>query len=109
MHCTVELPDWDLVPSMLFRLVCWKSTSTLTTPAMSRIHRSLISAAAFVAGALSLTTPLIAQAPGSGPVLHVSPYAGVMVFGDYIKGPLGTSVSNAPAPVYGAQVGLSLM
>jgi hypothetical protein len=75
---------------------------------MSRIHRSLINAAAAVAGALSLATPLIAQAPGSGTVLHVSPYAGVMVFGDYLKGPLGTSVSNAPAPVYGAQVGLSL-
>ena len=74
---------------------------------MSRIHRLLINAAA-IAGSLSLTTPLIAQAPGSGTVLHLSPYAGYMVFGDYIKGPLGTSVSNAPAPIYGTQVGLSL-
>ena len=84
-----------------------ESSFTLTTPAMSRIHRSLISAATIV-GSLSLATPLIAQAPGEGTVLHVSPYVGYMVFGDFIKGPLGTSVSNAPAPIYGAQVGLSL-
>jgi hypothetical protein len=39
--------------------------------------------------------PLVAQAPeASGTVFHVSPYVGYMVFGDYIKGPLGTSVSN---------------
>jgi hypothetical protein len=75
---------------------------------MSRIHRSLINAAAIVAGAVSLATPLMAQAPGEGTVLHVSPYVGYMVFGDLIKGPLGTSVSNAPAPIYGTQVGLSL-
>jgi hypothetical protein len=74
---------------------------------MQRIQRLLIGAAAAV-GALSVTTPLIAQAPGSGTVLHVSPYAGFMVFGNYLSGPLGTSVSNAPAPIYGTQVGLSL-
>jgi len=74
---------------------------------MRSIHRSLIGASAII-GSLSAATSLIAQAPGSGTVLHVSPYAGVMVFGDYLKGPLGTSVSNAPAPIYGAQVGLSL-
>jgi len=60
------------------------------------------------AASLAVATPAFAQNPGSGTVLHVSPYAGVMVFGDYLKGPLGTSVSNAPAPVYGTQVGLSL-
>ena len=92
---------------MLLRGSVLESRSTLTTPAMSRIHRSLISAATIV-GSLSLATPLIAQAPGEGTVLHVSPYVGYMVFGDFIKGPLGTSVSNAPAPIYGAQVGLSL-
>ena len=60
------------------------------------------------AASLAFAVPAFAQNPGSGTVLHVSPYAGVMVFGDYLKGPLGTSVSNAPAPVYGTQVGLSL-
>jgi hypothetical protein len=74
---------------------------------MYSFQRSLIVAAS-VAGSLSISVPVFAQAPGSGTVLHVSPYAGYMVFGDYLKGPLGTSVSNAPAPIYGAQVGLSL-
>jgi hypothetical protein len=81
--------------------------STLTTSAMHSIHRTLINAAAVV-GSLLVAAPVVAQAPGSGTVLHVSPYAGFMVFGDYLKGPLGTSVSNAPAPIYGAQLGLSL-
>jgi hypothetical protein len=74
---------------------------------MYSLHRSLIIAASVV-GSLSVASPMFAQAPGSGTVLHVSPYAGVMVFGDYLKGPLGTSVSNAPSAIYGTQLGLSL-
>ena len=35
-----------------------------------------------------------AQAPGSGTVLHITPYAGYMMFGDYLKGPLGTSLTQ---------------
>ncbi|HEX3867418.1 MAG TPA: outer membrane beta-barrel protein [Gemmatimonadaceae bacterium] len=50
----------------------------------------------------------LAQAPLSGTVLHVTPYAGYMIFGDYLKGPAGTTLSNAPGMVYGTQVGLSL-
>ena len=73
---------------------------------MPNIYKTLMLAGS--AASLAFATPVFAQAPGSGTVLHVSPYAGVMVFGDYLKGPLGTSVSNAPAPVYGTQVGLSL-
>jgi hypothetical protein len=57
---------------------------------------------------LSLGAPLAAQAPESGKVLRVSPYVGYMVFGDYLKGPIGTTLSNAPGAVYGAQAGLSL-
>lgn len=52
--------------------------------------------------------PVVAQAPGSGTVLHVSPYVGYMVFGSYLSGPLGTTLSNAPAMMYGTQVNLSL-
>jgi hypothetical protein len=44
----------------------------------------------------------------SGKAFDVTPYVGYMVFGDYIKGPLGTSLTNAPAPVYGAQLGMHL-
>ena len=37
-----------------------------------------------------------------------TPYAGYMIFGDYFKGPLGTSVSNAPGALYGVQLGMKL-
>jgi hypothetical protein len=70
---------------------------------MRSIHRFLIGAAS-----VALALPAAAQAPGSGTVLHVTPYVGYMKFGDYLKGPLGTSLSNAPGALYGAQVGLSL-
>lgn len=74
---------------------------------MRALHRGLT-------GALSLVTlfsaapTLAAQAPNSGTVLHVSPYVGYMVFGDYLKGPVGTTLTNAPGAIYGTQVGLSL-
>jgi hypothetical protein len=70
---------------------------------MRSIHRVVIAALS-----VAITSPLAAQAPGSGTVLHVTPYVGAMVFGDYLKGPLGTSLSNAPGVLYGAQAGLSL-
>jgi hypothetical protein len=63
---------------------------------------------ALAAALVAVSTPAFAQAPGSGTVLHVSPYLGYMVFGNYLKGPLGTTLSNAPGPLYGTQVGLSL-
>lgn len=49
-----------------------------------------------------------AAVPVASTMFEVTPYAGYMVFGDYISGPLGTSISNAPAPVYGAQLGMKL-
>ncbi|HEV7992715.1 MAG TPA: outer membrane beta-barrel protein [Gemmatimonadaceae bacterium] len=61
-----------------------------------------MSAAASV-HAQSRATPL-----ATGKAFDFTPYAGYMIFGDYIKGPLGTSLSNAPAPVYGAQLGMRL-
>jgi hypothetical protein len=44
----------------------------------------------------------------TGSVLHVTPYVGYMVFGNLLNGPFGTSVSNAPSLLYGAQAALSL-
>lgn len=73
---------------------------------MRALTRSLVAAAV---GAAFTTTSLFAQQDRlSGKVLHISPYAGVMVFGDYLDGPLGTTLSNAPAALYGTQVSLSL-
>jgi len=51
----------------------------------------------------------VAQRQTTNSVLHVTPYAGYMVSGDYLKGPLGTTLTNAPGALYGAQLGISLM
>jgi len=70
---------------------------------MRSIIRSTL--AALVAAPLAAAA---AQAPNTGTVLHVSPYAGVMVFGNYLSGPLNTTLTNKPGMLYGTQVGLSL-
>lgn len=53
-----------------------------------------------------------AQAPASpmatGTAFELTPYAGYMIFGDYLKGPFGTSISNAPSALYGVQLGMKL-
>ena len=67
------------------------------------VHRVLAAVAS-----VAIALPAAAQAPGSGTVLHVSPYVGYMLFGNYLKGPVGTTLSNAPGLLYGTQVGLSL-
>ncbi|MES2176232.1 MAG: outer membrane beta-barrel protein [Gemmatimonadota bacterium] len=41
-------------------------------------------------------------------LFEITPYAGYMVFGDFLSGPLGTSLKNAPAPVFGAQLGMKI-
>jgi len=64
-------------------------------------------ASAFTAITLS-SAILHAQAPLSGQVMQVTPYAGYLISGDILKGPVGTSLSTAGGPVYGAQVGLKI-
>ena len=68
-----------------------------------------------LAAALLLAAPslALAQSRGSSPlvsntVFEATPYVGYMFFGDYLSGPLGTAVTNAPAPVVGAQLGMKL-
>jgi hypothetical protein len=70
----------------------------------TRIVVHLAALPAFIAFA----STAVAQQSLSGTAFHVAPYAGYMVSGDYLKGPLGTSITNAPGAVYGAQVGVSL-
>jgi hypothetical protein len=69
------------------------------------------------AAALALTLPIAAQAqrsraaapaPTTGFAFEATPYVGYMIFGDYLSGPLGSSVSNAPAPLIGAELGMKL-
>lgn len=71
----------------------------------------------FAAGLLALTLPVAAHAqhsrttspaPASGFAFEATPYVGYMIFGDYLSGPLGSSVSNAPAPLIGAELGMKL-
>jgi hypothetical protein len=70
-----------------------------------RSIRSLIVAASVVAaGSLGAQTP----ESGTGTTFHVTPYAGYMFFGDYLKGPLGTSLTNAPGLMYGTQINMQL-
>jgi hypothetical protein len=44
----------------------------------------------------------------TGTAFELTPYAGYMIFGAYLKGPLGTSISNAPGALYGVQLGMKL-
>lgn len=72
--------------------------------------------ASLVAGAALSVAPsdAFAQRAGSrapvanSPLFDITPYAGYMVFGDFLSGPLGTTLSNAPAPIYGAQLGMRI-
>lgn len=68
-------------------------------------------------GLLALTLPVVAQAQRSRAAAPASPsavsfeatpYVGYMVFGNFLSGPLGTSVSNAPAPLIGAELGMKI-
>jgi hypothetical protein len=40
--------------------------------------------------------------------VEVTPYAGYMLFGDFIEGPIGTSIGNAGGALFGAQIGVGL-
>jgi opacity protein-like surface antigen len=57
---------------------------------------------------LTLTSPLAAQR-SAGPSFGITPYAGYMKFGNLVSGPLGTSLRNAGAAVYGAEASLGLV
>src|SRR3982751_659842 len=59
-----------------------------------------------LAGSLGVI-PLAAQ-QAKPTVFDVSPYAGYMMFGKMIEGPIGTSVSSGSGPVYGAQMSLTM-
>ena len=69
---------------------------------------------ASLAAATLLTTgaqPAAAQSRLPTPtntMFDVTPYAGVMLFGPIISGPFNTSITNAPATVVGAQLGMKI-
>jgi Outer membrane protein beta-barrel domain len=57
--------------------------------------------------AQSRTSRSGAVAPSST-LFDITPYMGYMVFGSYLSGPLGSSVTSAPASIYGAQLGMHI-
>ena len=68
---------------------------------------------ASLAAAVVSAAPLAAQsrtvpATTRAGIVDVTPYAGVMMFGKYLEGPLGTSVRSRPAPIGGAQLSVAL-
>jgi hypothetical protein len=75
---------------------------------MKRASFALALAAAPLALAFAVASSALGQATQPSGVFHVTPYAGYMVFGDYFKGPLGVSLTNKSAPVYGAQLGVNV-
>jgi len=50
-----------------------------------------------------------AQNSVAGERVQIAPYAGYMVFGNLVDGPFGTSLRTADAPLFGAQLGLTLV
>ena len=64
--------------------------------------------AASVGLASSASSQVAAPPVANGTAFELTPYAGYMIFGDYLKGPLGTSISNAPGAIYGVQLGMKI-
>jgi hypothetical protein len=59
------------------------------------------------AGALA-AAPAGAQQLARGTAAQVTPYAGYMIFGKMLEGPLGTSLTTSGGAIYGAQPGINL-
>ena len=78
----------------------------------ARLVRLTVAAAATALGAAALLAPARAlEAQGvapRAPIFELTPYAGYMKFGNLVDGPLGTSITSAGGPMYGAQLGINL-
>lgn len=59
-----------------------------------------------VLGAVLGAAPLAAQQDRDG--AELVPFTGYMIFGDLLRGPLGTTLSNANASMFGAQAGVPI-
>ena len=74
----------------------------------SYFHTTLRSAVAIATLSTAANAQSRASAVPSGKAFDFTPYVGYMVFGSLMDGPFGTSIGNAPAPVFGAQLGMRL-
>ena len=80
---------------------------------LPRSARLLPAVAGLLVATPLVATPLLAQSRRAESaakvgVADVTPYAGVILFGNYLDGPLGTSVRSRPAPIGGAQLSVAL-
>ncbi|MEO7085575.1 MAG: outer membrane beta-barrel protein [Gemmatimonadaceae bacterium] len=75
---------------------------------MRNIRRLVLAAAAAAATSVAGASSAFAQSSPTPTVFQITPYVGYMVFGDYLKGPVGTSLTNAPGVIYGAQAGIAI-
>ena len=77
-----------------------------------RLHSYVLVALRSAVAVATLATAAHAQSRAttlqSGKVFDFTPYVGYMVFDSYMDGPFGTSLGNAPSPVYGVQLGMRL-
>ena len=72
-------------------------------------RRCLLAAVLFSSASALPVLRAGAQSPPPRPtVASVTPYVGYITFGDFATGPLGTSVSNAGAALFGATVGIDM-
>jgi len=69
------------------------------------VSRRLAVALVAVAASVVPTASLSAQRPT---VARITPYVGYIMFGDFVDGPLGTSVSNESSALFGTALGLDL-
>jgi hypothetical protein len=72
--------------------------------------RSLTIIAGVAVGLVSASVASAQMTPpaAGGTPFELTPYAGYMIFGDYLKGPLGTNISNAPSAMYGVQLAMKI-
>lgn len=72
----------------------------------------LVTIAATLAGIFSLAGSLGAQQNlrpvPTGTLFSVTPYAGYMAFGDFVRGPVGTTLSMKSGAVYGAELAMQI-
>ncbi|HEU4565786.1 MAG TPA: outer membrane beta-barrel protein [Gemmatimonadaceae bacterium] len=73
-----------------------------------RTHLVITAGALALASLATVSSTARAQSVARPAGVTIAPYAGYMLFGNYLDGPLGTSISSSAGPVVGAQLGINL-
>ena len=72
------------------------------------VRSALAMAAVVSVASTALASRAGAQETSGTPAISLTPYVGYMVFGSFLDGPLGTSLSSDNAAVFGGQLGIGL-